>query len=79
MNPDYLRDFIDFIAPLPAAFSLVELRPEYVGRIPNQKNRVDVAADIYKIVVSERPNYFSRLINMEWLSLPNVRTSSLIV
>merc|ERR1711871_222743 len=59
MNPDYPRDFVDFIAPLPAAFSLVELRPEYVGRIPNQKNRVDVAADIYKIVVSERPNYFS--------------------
>ena len=79
MNPDYLRDYVDFIAPLPAAFSLVELRPEYVGRIPNQKNRVDVAADIYKIVVSERPNYFSRLINMEWLSLPSVKTSSLIV
>jgi hypothetical protein len=79
MDPDYLRDFIDFIAPLPAAFSLVELRPEYIGRIPNQRNRVDVAADIYKIVVSERPNYFSRLIDMKWLSLPNVQTSSLIV
>ena len=79
MNASYLREYVDFIAPLPAAFSLVELRPEYIGRIPNQKKRVSVASDIYKLVVSEKPNFFSRLINLEWLSESGIQTASLIV
>ena len=79
MDADYLREYVDFIAPLPAAFSLVELRPEYVGRIPNQKARVAVASDMYKLVVSEKPNFFSRLIDLEWLSSEEVQTASLIV
>ena len=46
MDPYYFKDYVDFLAPLPASFSLVELRPEYVGRIPNQKFRVHVACDM---------------------------------
>jgi hypothetical protein len=57
----------------------VELRPEYVGRIPNQLYRVHVACDMYKIVVGQKPNYFSRLINLEWLSLSDITTPSLVV
>ncbi len=79
MDHHYLRDYVDFLAPLPASFSLVELRPEYVGRIPNQKKRVAVASDMYKLVVSVKPNFFSRLINLEWLSSDEVVTASLIV
>ncbi len=79
MDTDYFRNYIDFIAPMPAAFSLVELRAQYVGRIPNQQARCAVAAEIYRIVVGERPHYFSRLIDLKWLSDPSVQTAALIV
>ena len=33
----------------------------------SSKTRIEVAAEVYKTVVHERPNYFSRVIDLKWL------------
>ena len=59
INPKYFNDYVDMIADLPTAFSLFG---EGTSRY-----RIQVAADVYKVVVNERPHFFSRVINLQWL------------
>ena len=56
------------IADLPTAFSLF-------GE-GTSKHRIGVAADVYRVVVKERP-HFNRVINLEWLY--EVETPEMIV
>ena len=59
INPKYFNDYVDMMADLPTAFSLFG---EGTSRY-----RIRVAADVYKVVVNERPHFFSRVINLQWL------------
>jgi hypothetical protein len=55
----FFSGHVDFIADLPTAFSLYGPG--------SSKTRIEVAAEVYKTVVHERPNYFSRVIDLKWL------------
>ena len=66
-----LRDYVEFVAPLPSAFSLFAPGASQTS--------VEAAADMYRIVVSERPHFFSRLIDLSWLASPTIRTASFVV
>ena len=69
IDPKYFSNHVDMIADLPTAFSLF-------GE-GTSKHRIGVAADVYKVVVKERPHFFSRVINLEWLY--EVETPEMIV
>ena len=69
IDPKYFSKHVDFIADLPTAFSL------YGEGTSN--TRIQVAADVYRTVVKERPNFFSRVIDLQWLF--EIKTPAMVV